>query len=438
MSNDWMTISMEEQFGEHYGQISMEAKKQTLTMDDTGNYDFKTICSDVMSNVKVNESLVRDIDYYINSYINKNEEHVAFFGSNLTGVNRIIFDTDDRNAWGIEILDIDETEIRSRVRALDHVGKEWIRPTDGINISLIYMMHKIHHSTLNARSKRKAILHCLVILQAKFLSSLLYGYFKYPVSEKLALAVYDALSRKFYIKKYGTWLAILQARAEAIYDEDHRTTIETFQTDERIIYMITDIQTRIKSMILNIYGVTMNLNAKGIGVSSSSMMQKMEGQLEVKTLERNFDQYLNYINSTIQEPKSFIKEEIVDVISDSITTMPKQLLYDVLLVVSEKAQTDDKELSEKTKDILIYTFDHFRENKRSIEDLSNLGQLVITLKSLFTASKTNSTTVIQLREYFDKIVKANIKSRNPATISGVRTGIVLYIILRTLTKNYFN
>lgn len=438
MSNDWMTISMEEQFGEHYGQISMEAKKQTLTMDDTGNYDFKTICSDVMSNVKVNESLVRDIDYYINSYINKNEEHVAFFGSNLTGVNRIIFDTDDRNAWGIEILDIDETEIRSRVRALDHVGKEWIRPTDGINISLIYMMHKIHHSTLNVRSKRKAILHCLVILQAKFLSSLLYGYFKYPVSEKLALAVYDALSRKFYIKKYGTWLAILQARAEAIYDEDHRTTIETFQTDERIIYMITDIQTRIKSMILNIYGVTMNLNAKGIGVSSSSMMQKMEGQLEVKTLERNFDQYLNYINSTIQEPKSFIKEEIVDVISDSITTMPKQLLYDVLLVVSEKAQTDDKELSEKTKDILIYTFDHFRENKRSIEDLSNLGQLVITLKSLFTASKTNSTTVIQLREYFDKIVKANVKSRNPATISGVRTGIVLYIILRTLTKNYFN
>src|SRR5699024_3343822 len=148
----------------------------------------------------------------------------------------------------------------------------------------------------------------------------------------------------------------------------------TFQTDERIQYMITDIQTRIKSMILNIYDVTMKLNAKGVGVSSKSMMQKMEGTLEVKTLERNFDAYLNYISQTMQEPRAFIKDEIVDIISDSITTMPKQLLYDLLLVVSEKAQTDDKKLNEKTKDILIYTFDHFRENKRSIENLSDLGK----------------------------------------------------------------
>lgn len=430
------TVSLEELFGEYAHQISME--KQVLKMDGTGNHDIHNIMKDVMSQVKVNEQLVRDIDYYTNSYINKNEEHVSFFGSNLTGVNRIIFDSDDRNAWAIEILDIDEIEIKSRVRALEHIGKDWVRGTDGVNLSLIYTMHLLHHSTLNAKSKRKAIINCLIMLQAKFLSSLLYGYFKYPVSEKLALAVYDALSRKFYIKKYGTWFGILQARAESIYDFDHTATIVTFQTDERIQYMITDIQTRIKSMILNIYDVTMKLNAKGVGVSSKSMMQKMEGTLEVKTLERNFDAYLNYINQTMQEPRAFIKDEIVDIISDSITTMPKQLLYDVLLVVSEKAQTDDKKLNEKTKDILIYTFDHFRENKRSIENLSDLGKLVITLKSLFTASKTNSSTVIDLREYFDKMVKAHIKSRNPATIAGVRTGVVLYIILRTLTKSYYN
>ena len=431
-----ISVSLEELFGEHYGQISME--RQVLKMDSTNNYDIQNIMSDVMSQVKINDALVRDIEYYTNSYINKNEEHVSFFGSNLTGVNRIIYDNDDRNAWAIEILDIDETEIKQRVRALEHIGKDWVRGTDGVNLSLIYTMHLIHHSTLNAKSKRKAIINCLIILQAKFLSSLLYGYFKYPVSDKLALAVYDALSRKFYIKKYGTWLAILQARAESIYDHDHKATIETFQTDERIQYMITDVQTRIKSMILNIYDVTMKLNAKGIGVSSKAMMHKMEGQLEVKTLERDFDQYLNYISQTMQEPRAFIKDEIVDVISDSITTMPPKLLYDLLLVVSEKAQTDDKKLNEKTKDILIYTFDHFRENKRSVADLSNLGQLVITLKSLFTASKTNSTTVIELREYFDKMVKENIKSRNPATIAGVRTGVVLYIILRSLTKNYYN
>src|SRR5699024_12169817 len=100
----------------------------------------------------------------------------------------------------------------------------------------------------------------------------------------------------------------------------------------------------------------------------------------------------------------------------------------------EKAISNDRELNEQSEDILIYTFDYFRENKRSVSDLSHLGKLVITLKSLFTASKTNSKTVILLRDYFDKMVKDNIRSRNPATIAGLRTGIVLYIILRSLTR----
>ena len=164
----------------------------------------------------------------------------------------------------------------------------------------------------------------------------------------------------------------------------------------------------------------------------------MEEGLEIKALERDFDNYRNYLNQIIQEPRAFIKDEIVDIVSDSITTMPKKLLYDMLLVVSEKAQTNDTKLNEKTDDILIYTFDYFRENKRSVNDLSHLGRLVITLKSLFTASKTNSSTVINLRDYFDKMVKDNIKSRNPATIAGLRTGITLYIILRVLTKNYYS
>lgn len=436
MYKEYLFDEIDDPYDSYVDQISME--RQVLDMDKTGNTQIKQIVSDVMSHVKINQSLIRDIDYYTNSYVNKNEEHVNFFGSNLTGVTRIVYSNDDRNAWAIEILDIDEIEIKTRVKALDHIGSDWVRGTDGINLSMIYTMHLIHHSSLNAKSKREAILNCLVMLQAKFLSSLLYGYFKHPVSEKLALAVYDALSRKFYIKKYGNWLSILQARAESIYDHDHRNTIVTFETDERIQYMITDIQTRIKSMILNIYDVTMKLNAKGIGLASNSMMIKMEEGLEIKALERDFDNYRNYLNQIIQEPRAFIKDEIVDIVSDSITTMPKKLLYDMLLVVSEKAQTNDTKLNEKTDDILIYTFDYFRENKRSVNDLSHLGRLVITLKSLFTASKTNSTTVINLREYFDKMVKDNIKSRNPATIAGLRTGITLYIILRTLTKNYYN
>lgn len=417
--------------------ISLE--KIVLKVDSEKHYEIKKIMQVCMPNVRIDSNLVRDIDYYLKSYINKNDEHISFFGSNLTGVNKITFTTDDRNEWCIDLLGIDEIDIKKRIKQLPHIGDTWVRGTDGMNISLLYLVHLLHLSKLPEKDKKRTIVNCLIILQIKFLSSLLHGYFKYPVSEKLALAVYDQLSRKFYIKKYGTWLKILEARAEDICDKTstHYATIETFETDERIQYMITDIQTRIKSMILNIYEVTVRLKDKGVGVGSQAMLVEQFGKIEVRDVEKNFDNYLNYINNVIPEPRSFIKAELINVISDSITTMPAQLLNDLLNVISELGRKDDRKLNEMVREIMIYLFDYLRANRRAADDLSNLGQLIISIKSLFTASKTNSVTVLQLRDYFDNLVKKNIKSKTPATISGVRTGIILYIILRTLTKHHY-
>ena len=139
----------------------------------------------------------------------------------------------------------------------------------------------------------------------------------------------------------------------------------------------------------------------------------------------------------MQEPRAFIKAELIEIITDSITTMPGKLLNDCLLVMSTLAQNDDRKLQEHTRETLIYLFDFLKKNKRDVEDLSNLGNLILQLKAVFTASKTNSSTVIKLRDYFDSLVKKNIKNKNPATISGIRTGIVLYLMIRALTKHHY-
>ena len=411
-----------------------------LNDDDENYFDIQPILEREMGGLKINERLVKDIEWWLNSYIHRNEEQTNFFGGNLTGVNRIVFTNDDRNSLAIDLFDVDESQIKRDVRRLPHIGDNWVRATDGLNLSLVYLCHRIHNNdTLKPQIKTKAIVLLLIILQCKFLSSLLYAYFKYPVSEKLATAVYEALSKKFYIKKYGTWYGILEARALDIYSPEspHYDTIVNFGPDKKIVYIITDTQTRIKSMILNIYEVTMRLHQKGIGIGSVAAMRVGEDKIEVRDVEKHFDNYLNYINKTIQEPRAFIKPELITIISDSITTMPEKLLYDVLNVISVQSQQNDRVLDEHIRDILIYMFDYFRTNRRDIKDLNNLGNLVITFKSLFTASKTNSTTVLKLRDYFDTLVKKNIKSSNPQTIAGVRTGIILYVVLRTLTMNHY-
>lgn len=420
--------------------IGLEALVQKQMNGKTEHTEIKKIMQEEMQHLKIDNKLLKDIGYYLKSYINRNEEHVNFFGGNLTGVNKITFSSEDRNFWLIDLLNLDDRVVKNKVRQLSHIGDNWVRGTDGLNLGLLYLIHLIHHAKLEEKAKREAIINCLVVLQIKFLSSLLHGYFSYPCSEALALAVYEELSRKFYIKKYGTWLAILEARANDIYTkgEIHYQTIETFETDEKIQYCITDTQTRIKSMVLNIFEVTMRLKDKGVGMKQSNMLVEQFGKIEVRDIERHFDEYLNYLLNTLQEPRAFIKAELISIISDSITTMPPKLLNDCLLVLSEMIQQDNRQLQAIIRETLIYLFDYLKKNKREINDLSNLGNLVIQLKAVFTASKTNSTTVIQLRDYFDTLVKKNIKNKNPATISGVRTGIVLYLILRTITKNHYS
>ena len=419
-------------------QIALEAL-QTKSKASEAHFEIKKIMQEEMQHIRIDNKLAKDIGYYLKGFINRNEEHVNFFGGNLTGVNKITFSSEDRNFWLVDLLNLDDKVVKNRVRQLDHIGDNWVRGTDAVNLGILYLIHLLHHSKLDEKTKREAILNCLVIIQIKFLSSLLHGYFSYPCSEALALAVYEELSRKFYIKKYGTWLAILEARANDIYTkgEIHYKTIETFESDEDIQYFITDTQTRIKSMILNIFEVTMRLKDKGVGMNKSNMLVVQFGKIEVRDIERHFDEYLTYLNNTMQEPRAFIKAELIEIITDSITTMPGKLLNDCLLVMSTLAQNDDRKLQEHTRETLIYLFDFLKKNKRDVEDLSNLGNLILQLKAVFTASKTNSSTVIKLRDYFDSLVKKNIKNKNPATISGIRTGIVLYLMIRALTKHHY-
>lgn len=419
--------------------LALEALKQHAKGDPDFD-NIRPVMQEEMGHVKITPQLIKDIRHYVSAYVNKDEEHIAFFGSNLTGVNRIIYTTEDRNNWCLDILDIDEHSIKRKIKALPNIGEHWVRGTDGVNLSLIYLMHLIMTSKLPDNLKRQGFVDCFIILQIKFLSSILYAYFKYPVPEELAIEVYNALSKKYYIKKYGTWYAILEHRALDEFGPQsiHWDVVMNFNTDQGIQNMITDVQTRLKSMILNIYEVTVRLNKTGKGIATSSVLGEKDGKIEFKDIEKNFDTYMNYLLAIVPEPNAFIKKEVVEVVSGSIVTMPEKLLYDLLNVISKKSAQGDEKLNEHLREILIFMFDYFKANKRDIKDMSNLGLLITNLKSLFTASKSTSPAVLKLRAYFDKLVKDNIKSKNPATIAGVRTGIVLYVIVRTLTKNYFN
>lgn len=391
--------------------------------------------------IVLSQGLNKKLSDFVKWFINVNDDHVAFFGSNLTGVHRIRFTSDARNQLTEDIFAIDETAIRNAVRDLPHIGTTWVRGTDGLNLTLIYIVHLLNNDTkLSSSVRHKMQVNLLLILQYKFLSSIMVHYFKYQVKPEVAIAVYQNLSGKYLIKKYGTWQALLEARCQDILvaDSTHRKTIKTFKPDDKIQYLITDPQTRLKSMIQNIYAVTIEVIETDQKIGSLSGQIDIDGELKIRDIERKQTDYLIYLKKVATNKNEFIKDDLVTIIDESITTMPKKLFYDVLIYMSDRVTAKDPKAMELIEEIVIHSFGHFADNRDIIESIHDLSNVLKVMKDLYTAGKSTNPSVLKTRKLAEAITNKAVKSKSAASVAGLRNGLILYILLRTITKNHYS
>lgn len=402
--------------------------------------NIKSIMASHTTHWELNKKLADKLANFVKSFINATEDHVAFFGGNLTGVNIVRFTTKDRMTLVDDIFGIDDLEIQRQVKQLDHIGADWIRGTDGLNLALLYLVHLLEIDTkLNAKMRLDMQTNALLILQYKFISSTLTAYFKYPVSQQVALSTYQSLSGKYLIKKHGTWQALLLARCNNILvkEDTHRTTIKDFGGDDKIQYMITDIQGRLKSLIINIYQVTMNVKSKEDVITTAASMIELDGELTVRDIQRKQTDYLTYIRNVSKNDKEFIKMDLVDVIDATISTLPRKLFVDILIGFSKQMSVNDNNAKVLVEEVIIFLFNYVSENRDIISDTRDYSRLIKTLKDLYTAGKSSNATVLKTRKLADKVNKKTVKISNEVTLSALRIGLILYITLRTLTKEHY-
>lgn len=403
--------------------------------------NYKSIMEKYTAHVKFDGALAKRLNIFANKFVNKNDDHINFFGSNLSGVYSVYFTTMDKNEFMIDVVgDIDDMGIRKEVRNLPDVGSTWVVATEPVTIVCMYLVHKFLNSELPEKVKRQAMMDAAMIAHFKFITSLMNHYFTYNVNISTALATYSALSRKYTIKQEGTWYKTIERRVtDLLFEQDSwKKEIQTFSPDTQIVKMLSDIQYRMRSMVKNIADVTYRLHDQGIGVDTNADMISSDDGLKVKDVTRLQSGYQDYLLDTIVEPKSLIKPELVHLIGQAVTTMPEPPLYDVLLHVSEKARERDRNVNTLCTEIIIYVFNYLQKEGMSDQALNDISMLIEKMKSLITASKTNDPAVLKMRRLSDKLVKKGSSTRSPAALSGLRTGLILYLIIRTLTKQHYS
>lgn len=393
--------------------------------------------------VRFDRDLCTRVIRFSQHYMTRNDDHSAFFGGVLLGVNPIRFLESDREAWYEDILDIDEALLEDAFRKVTSINHEFNVMGDVFNYTPIYLAHRLESETRISQSLRKeAAMHAFMVLHYRFLTSLLVPRFRYPADPQVARATYAALSGRFDIRRYGSWRSLLEARSTDLLSPNsiYRRTIQTFAPDPMVIRVVTDTQGRIREVVKKIYAVYKQTLDAGQRVTSTSVTaMSTDGELILKDSRAGYNGYLRYMNEVVQSERNLIRPELVEVVTSAMRTMPSQLLTESLQYLSRNYQQRGQAyLEELVKENLLYVFDFLQSNRNLLGRRQDLPGLIARLRALLTASRSSDPTVLKLRDLTEKLVRNSVKTRNGAVIASVRTGVLLYLALRALTKQHYS
>lgn len=401
----------------------------------------RAIFDDHLSSIKFDKVLVKEIKQYNQEFINKNDDHIHFFGSNLTGVYPVRFNpSSDKLKWTVDIFNMDEPEIRREIIKLPDIQEHWIRGTDVMNLSCFYITHRFLTSSLTNDDKYTGAFETLLALQFKLIGSLMAWYFKYNVDESTAKAVYAVMSKRYAIKQHGNWLALLQNRCKDILDPKgiHYQTLIKFDDDKAIQNMVTDVQNRLKSLVKNVWAVLEQVREQNNKIVQQAGTVELDGHNAVRDLTRQYPQYLKYLNTIALDKRTLVKADLVSVIGDAMPTMPERLLVQSLNFFSELCAKQDKQALKLIEETLVHAFEYLANDRAAQAKMNDLPALISRLRALYMASKSSDPAVLIMRDISGKLVDKAINSKNQSLIASVRTGLLLYLVLRTFAMKYYS
>lgn len=405
------------------------------------DHNVKEIFDSVVKDLEYDKHLVEQLHRYKQNFINRNKEHASFFGGNLLGVQVVRFTPADRNNWFDYIVKADEQVLEERIHALPSINVEWFISSDVMNLSCIYIAHKLYHSALPASVKLSAMSDVFLILQFKFITSIMGNFFRYPANKQVAEATYAALNMKFILKEKNNWLGLLQHRCNEILSRSspHYNALTMMDSDKQVVDMLNAIHGAIKGYIKNIREVMEKVRITGSKVNSVSSVLSVNGEEILKDRTKGPQVYTGYLKSIIADRNSFIKEELVMVITKIMPSSSYVHLRSALEHISANYfKADHKKIDEIASLTVIHAYFYLADNKTTIRSTMDLANILVKLKGAYTSSRSTDPDLLRLRELVEEVIRPAIHSKTEAVVASNRTAVLLYLILRTYSMSFYS
>jgi len=396
-----------------------------------------SVFDEAFKDVKFNNTLAKKIYYYQFGYINKSKEFMEFFGGNLIGVHIVRFTTKDEVDFFNDVIDVDYHELLKNVKKVTTINHEYKVSSDLVNLTIVYMIHRFLTSPIiNDKDRDRSVYDLALLFYIRCLVIVHNAWFQYPADPKIVQVAYSRLSRKNLIKELGSWHKVMDYRAKKLVDKHglHYKRLVEFKNDLDTVYIINDSQGRIRDILKGYYDEFITTHAEGDNIlTTSSTVVDVEGELTLKDKIGSIESYISYIKNIIVDKDSFIKTELLSIITNLNSNTSNRMLRSVLEWLCDN-YTNTKyrdDINNFITKIIIHSF--YLLNQNSINNLKDYPKILVSLKNLYLSTRSVDSDLEDIRRLGEKLILASQDTKpSKSLLLSTRTSIILYITFRSL------
>lgn len=374
------------------------------------------------------------------------QTHPLALNSQGIGIHPIVFTNLDRDVL-FSIFEITQKDVKTLLQKCSSINANFIVISDPFNIFSIWLLHLAFRDIRDEKERDLFLLAVSKYIHYRFFTSLVNHYFPYRAAESYMTAAISGLSRKFDIVVYGTWKTTIEARCQDLIAKNsiHRISIETADDDQKFLYVIQDIQSRIRDKIKKITSAYYDARKTGNTINSRASTKETEdGKILVHTT-KVIDVMIFNLQNEIMVERLFIDADTVRKISEQFSSITQDMLRNALSSIIEIAETqrDSRELDlikmndgcELYIGIRVFLLNLIQKTYRHCiqegVDITNPAAIYIKAKNIYSSSRVIDKDIISIKQSITYLVDIISTSRRETTKGSLRLAILMYILIRS-------
>lgn len=396
-------------------------------------------------NLVINRKHILDVMQYSILY-ELRDTHPEVFNTPLLGVTLAHFLPKDQSAL-FGIFETDQREFERDIARCGVINKDFKVISDSYNIFSMWVAHCIIRAQIPENLKQDGMNAVFKLLQYKFFTSVVNYNLPHKANIDVMRATIDGLSLKYDIKKpdTSTWRTLIEARSRDIIHKGsiHYNTLDTFVPDGKVLYIISDIQTRLRSNLVRIIQEYYSNKEKNNRINSYSMVDEIDGEKLVKSLDCSYDVMIENINAQVLNTARFIRHDFISIVCKLSTNIRPDMVRDLLTKFSDLAvvqyQQHEQKLVIGTGSSRIYVGYSVliseiiqKTYRMAIMEKINLKSkldILARARDLYRSSRIGDENILVIKNSVDAFVNKYSGSNRESTNASLKIAFLLYCLL---------